>query len=54
MLYRVSHFDLKRIKYSVVQEFDIDLDLTTVFSLKKVHLAVHTEAIEHIWEYKYY
>ena len=34
--------NLDRTKYSVLQEFDIDLDLTAVFSFKKVQLKVQT------------
>ena len=41
---QVSYFDLNRTKYSVLQEFDIDLDLTAVFSLKKSQLKVQTKA----------
>ena len=33
--YRVSYFDLNWTKYSMLQEFDIDFDLTAVFSLNK-------------------
>ena len=33
--YRVLHFDLNRTKYSVLQEFEIDLGLTAIFGLKK-------------------
>ena len=32
--FRVSYFDLNRAKYSKLQELDVDLDLTAVFSLK--------------------
>ena len=35
MFYRILNFDSNRTKYSVLQEIDIDLDLTAVFSLKK-------------------
>ena len=34
-LYNVLYFDLNRTINSVVQEVDIDVDLTAVFSLKK-------------------
>ena len=36
LFYRVSYFYSNRTKYSVLQEFDIDLDLTEIISLKKI------------------
>ena len=44
LFYRVSYFYLNRTKYFVEQEIDIDLDLTAVFSLKKVQFAVQTKS----------
>ena len=35
IFYRDSYFDLNRTKYSIYREFDVDLDLTAVFNLKK-------------------
>ena len=35
-LYKVLYFDLNRTINSVVQEVNIDVDLTAVFSLKKI------------------
>ena len=35
-LYKVLYFDLNRTINSVVQEIDFDVDLTAVFSLKKI------------------
>ena len=47
--YRVWYLDLNRTKYSVLQEFDIDLDLTAVFSLKKIlTCSSDLRPIEHI------
>ena len=41
---------MNRIRDSVVQEIDIDLDLTAVFSLKKrPACSPDLSAIEHIW-----
>ena len=42
MIYIISYLDLNRTKYSVLQEFDADLDLTAVFSLKKVQFVIQT------------
>ena len=53
--YRVSYFDLNLIKGSVLSEFDIDLDLTAVFNLKKSSTcSLYLSQIEHVIEYKYY
>ena len=35
-------FNLNRTKYTLSQEFDVNLDLTEVFSLKKSPIAVQT------------
>ena len=35
LFYKVSYFNLNRTKYSMLQEFDVNLDLTAVFYLKK-------------------
>ena len=45
VFYWVSYLDLNRTIYSVLQEFDIDLDLTAVFCLKK---SPDSSLIEHI------
>ena len=42
MIYRVSYFDLNLTKYFMLQEFDVDLDLAAVFSLKKVQFEIQT------------
>ena len=33
--YRVSYFNLNQTKYSMLKEFNVNLDLTLIFSLKK-------------------
>ena len=35
IFFRVSYFNLNRTKYSMLQEFDANLDQTEIFSLKK-------------------
>ena len=35
LFYRASYFNLNRTKYFMLQEFDVNLDLTGIFSLKK-------------------
>ena len=45
MFYWVWYLNFNRIIYSVLQELDIDLDLTAVFSLKK---SPDSSQIEHI------
>ena len=55
MLLRVSSFDLNRTEYSMLQEFDIDLDLRAVFCFKETPpCSLDLSPIGHIWEYKYY
>ena len=55
LFYRVSLLDLNWSKLSVVQEADIDIDLTAVFSLKKSPTcSPDLSPIEHIKEYKKY
>ena len=54
-LFKVSYFDLNRTKYSMLQELDVNLELTAVFSLKKSSTcSQNLNPIEHIQEYKYY
>ena len=51
--YKFWYHNFNRTKYSVLQEFDIDLDLTAVFRLKKIQPSVQTfSPIKHILEYK--
>ena len=53
--FRDSYLNLNRTKYFVLREFEIDLDLTEVFSLKKSSTcSPDLIPIEHIREYKYY
>ena len=40
--YRYPYFNLNRTKYCMSQEFDVNLDLTAVFSFKKSPIAVQT------------
>ena len=55
LFYRVMYFDLNRTINSVVQEVDIDVDLTAVFSVKTSPACnPDFSLIVHIWEYKYY
>ena len=55
LLYRVSYFNLNRTKYSMLQEFDVNLDLTEIFSLmKNPACSTDLSPIEYIQEYKYY
>ena len=55
MFYRVSYFNLNRTKYSMLQEFDVNLDLTEIISLKKSPACSPDLCpIEYIREYKYY
>ena len=53
--YRGSYFDLNWTKYFMLQEFDVNLDLTEIFGLKK-NLACSPDLspIEYIRKYKYY
>ena len=49
---RVSYFNLNRNKYSMLQEFDVNLDLTEIFSLKESSPCSKVESqIEYICEY---
>ena len=55
LFYSYLYFDLNRTKYSVLQEFDVNLDLTEIFSLKKNPVcSPDWSPIEYIQEYKYY
>ena len=50
-VYRVLYFDLNRTKYFMLQEFDVDLDLIEVFSLKtSPTCSPELNSIEHIWD----
>ena len=40
--YRVSYLNLNRTKYSILQGFDVNLDLTEIFGLKKSPAKVQT------------
>ena len=52
---RVSYFNLNRTKYSMLQEYDVDLDLTALFSLKTSPACCpNLSLIEYIQEFKYY
>ena len=42
--YRVSYFDTNQTKYFMLQEFDINFDLTAVFILRKFYPVVQTLA----------
>ena len=54
-IYRVSNLDLNRTKYSMLQEFDVNLDLTAVISLKKSPTcSPDLNPIKHILKYKYH
>ena len=39
---RFPYFNLNRTKYCMSQEFDVNLDLTEIFSFKKSPIAVQT------------
>ena len=52
---RGSYFDLNRTKYFMLQEFDVNLDLTEIFGLKKsLACSPDLNPIEYIRKYKYY
>ena len=49
--YRVLYFDINRTKYFMLQEFDINFDLTAVFILRKFYPVVQTLAQLNTFEY---
>ena len=54
LIYRVSYFNLNRTKYSMLQELDVNFDLTEMFRLKKSPTcSPDLSPIEYIREYKY-
>ena len=54
LFYRVSYFNLNRTKYSMLQEYNANLDLTEIFGLKKSPAcSPDLSPIEYIQEYKY-
>ena len=52
LFYRVSYFNLNWTEYSMLQEFDVNLDLAEIFSLKKSPAcSPDLSPIEYIREY---